>query len=866
MKFSKLVATILTLALILSAMPAQPAYAAIGDPTIEKEFSPATITVGEVSTLTFTIENTNLGTGWLTELNFTDTYPAGLVNTTPLNVSGNCNAVTYTAAAGGNSFNLTSAWIDAESTCTITVDVTATTAGTKNNTTGFISSTESGVGTDDAAATLTVLLACPTPLEISDFDELSDCIDWANTIAGANTLGLDADITLSDELPSIETEIIINGGGFFIDGSESYVIFNVTAPGNLTVDNLIIRYGNSGAGDGGGIRNFGTVTITDSTLTGNFSTASGGGIYNAGTLTVTDSTLYSNISTTGGGGIYNEGTLTIDNCTISNNEARVDGGGGIYNLETLSIANSTISGNKTTGDGGGVNNKGTMDVESSTFSENLAIGDYHYGGGIHNENLITSIENSTFSGNSAYWGGGINNNYGTITNIINSTFSGNSAIVFGGGINNYYAYITTMANTIIANNTGNNCDFRAPTTSINNLTDSAGCNWTAESWANTSLNPAIHLGPLANNGGPTKTHALLFTTPSNPAIDNCGAGATTLDQRGVARPQGTQCDIGAYEYDNTMPFVVSTSLADSYVFQGPSTFTVTFSENLNNAGGGSDTHDVENPGNYLLVEEGTTVGFQTIACSSPDFANDTQITVDSVDFNSSNYTSTLMINGGTPLPVGNYRLFICATTTLIDLAGIELGSGEDDEIFNFVVAESVASESVASSLPETGFAQGIFTTIPVQPASRAYTSSGMTLEIPSLGASMDIVGVPQSKSSWDVTWLGESAGYLAGSAFPTWEGNTVLTGHVWDANNAPGPFAEIKNLQHGDTIEIEAWGLTYTYEVRENKVILPNSVDTVFEHEDYDWVTLVTCEFYNPFSGNYIFRRMVRAVLVDVGP
>jgi LPXTG-site transpeptidase (sortase) family protein len=140
----------------------------------------------------------------------------------------------------------------------------------------------------------------------------------------------------------------------------------------------------------------------------------------------------------------------------------------------------------------------------------------------------------------------------------------------------------------------------------------------------------------------------------------------------------------------------------------------------------------------------------------------------------------------------------------------------------------------------------------------------MTLEIPKLSVSMPIVGVPQTGSEWDVTWLGNSAGYLYGSAFPTWAGNTVITGHVWDALNRPGPFAEIKNLKYGDQIQIQAWGATYTYEVRETKLVTTKNTNAVFQSEQYDWLTLVTCEFYNPFSGEYLFRRAVRAVLVSV--
>jgi len=140
----------------------------------------------------------------------------------------------------------------------------------------------------------------------------------------------------------------------------------------------------------------------------------------------------------------------------------------------------------------------------------------------------------------------------------------------------------------------------------------------------------------------------------------------------------------------------------------------------------------------------------------------------------------------------------------------------------------------------------------------------MTLEIPDLKIQMPIVGVPQSSTGWDVTWLGENAGYLSGSAYPTWSGNTVITGHVWDVFNQPGIFAELKSLTYGDEIIIRAWGKSYHYEVQEKRLLLPSQTETAFRHEEYDWVTLITCEFYNPFVDEYIFRRAVRAVLVDI--
>jgi LPXTG-site transpeptidase (sortase) family protein len=279
-----------------------------------------------------------------------------------------------------------------------------------------------------------------------------------------------------------------------------------------------------------------------------------------------------------------------------------------------------------------------------------------------------------------------------------------------------------------------------------------------------------------------------------------------------------------------------------------------------------------------LLEEGSVAGFQTIDCAQAKTtgvdAGDAQITVNSVTYDNGTFTATL--NLASALPNGIYRLYACGTATLRDLAGNALaGDGTNagtDFSRNFQVQLAAPGGGGAAGgaggganiLPATGFPMGKMTTLPIQPAGKAYTNTDMVLEIPSLNQKLTIVGVPQTDDTWDVTWLGNSAGWLNGSAFPTWAGNTVLTGHVWDAYNKPGPFANLKTLKYGDQIKIHAWGQVYTYEVRESKLISSRNVKTVLKHEEYDWVTLLSCEFYNPVTGNYIFRRMVRAVLVSV--
>lgn len=270
-----------------------------------------------------------------------------------------------------------------------------------------------------------------------------------------------------------------------------------------------------------------------------------------------------------------------------------------------------------------------------------------------------------------------------------------------------------------------------------------------------------------------------------------------------------------------------------------------------------------NPDNYLLIQAGSNTLYDTASCL--DFSNnggavlgdDVQIPTGPIIYDPATFTATVALNGGAPLPYGEYRLLTCGTTSITDLAGNSLNGGVDS-VINFALQN-------ISRLPSTGFAPGRTTLLPEQTPQTIYASLGdLWLEIPSLGVQQNIVGVPQTNTGWDVSWLGRNIGYLNGTAFPTWAGNTVLTGHVYDAYGQPGPFAQLKTLNYGDKIEIKAFGQTYTYEVRERNLILPNRVSSVLQHEEYDWVTLVTCEFYNPFTEDYLFRRAVRAVLVDV--
>lgn len=167
-------------------------------------------------------------------------------------------------------------------------------------------------------------------------------------------------------------------------------------------------------------------------------------------------------------------------------------------------------------------------------------------------------------------------------------------------------------------------------------------------------------------------------------------------------------------------------------------------------------------------------------------------------------------------------------------------------------------------LPATGFAPQVLTALENQPAGSVYSAlDDIWLKIPVLGVDLPILGIPLTPEGWDVTWLGAAVGYLEGTAFPTWKGNTVLTAHVWGADNNPGPFVDLDTLSYGDEIIIHAWGLRHTYKVRAVQWVAPDDL-SVLTHEENDWLTLITCRGYDQTAQGYQWRVAVRAVLMDV--
>jgi len=348
-------------------------------------------------------------------------------------------------------------------------------------------------------------------------------------------------------LPDMTSPITIMGNRSIIQrdsgAADNFRILFVDS-GNLTLNNVTISGGNITANGGGILNHFGTVRLNNSIVSGN-SARNGGGILNhfGGTVTLNHSILSDNSATYDfsgfsnvGGGIANyDGTVTLNHSTISNNLAYY--GGGLHNEDMMVVRNSTISGNSTPVFGGGIRNDGTLTIHNSTLSGNSAAGN---GGGIYSSGIVT-LNNSTVSGNSAEEsGGGIFNDLGTL-NLHRSLISGNLAGT-GAEIANFSIINANNYNLFGHSGLSNAQAFSGFTP--------GGTDITATSDGTTPTPLTNILDPnLANNGGPTQTHALV---PGSPAVDAAPIAECLpppingLDQRGVAR-NDAGCDSGSFE-------------------------------------------------------------------------------------------------------------------------------------------------------------------------------------------------------------------------------------------------------------------------------------------------------------------------------
>jgi hypothetical protein len=365
-------------------------------------------------------------------------------------------------------------------------------------------------------------------------------------------------------LPVISSVITIAGQGSTIaraSGAPEFRLLTVNGTGDLTLQETTASGGASTGypGRGSGVANYGgTLTITNSTISGNTSRDAGGGVNNeyGGTLTITNSTIAGNA----GNGVFNSyfSTVTITNSTISGNTASV--GGGVGNrASTLTITNSTIAGNTASYGGGGVANLASFYGDFGVIPGTL------------------TITNSTISGNTADTRDGGVANVGSDLTLIRTLVSGNTAPVTPEVFNDG-AVVADSHNLFGVDGDAGVVGFSPDPTDV---VPPAGVRL-----------PAILEPTLALHGGRTQTLALV---PGSPAIDAGGpvcldaeGNSLRTDQRGRPRPVDgngdglVACDIGAFEFFPVVSDLVTldpdldTGFDPTPVPGGPAgTFTVT---------------------------------------------------------------------------------------------------------------------------------------------------------------------------------------------------------------------------------------------------------------------------------------------------
>ena len=437
------------------------------------------------------------------------------------------------------------------------------------------------------------------------FGTLNACTVTNNTATGGNAGGIHihavSSLTLRDSI--VSNNIGVNGGGI---SNSIYASYSSGGSFLRIYDSLI--EGNTATGNGGGIFSYAkteSLVLNNSVVENNIANSSGGGIFlrkstSSGpgvSLPFAGSIISNNTASEYGGGMFLTSDAAIDDVVITNNFAGRNGGGvfidadigGKTNLSDitlsgnsagrfgggfaisrdflrLTIEDSVITSNSAAFGGGFDFNSGDLDLVNSTVSNNSAVS----GGGFHsNENTYISIAGSTISGNSAENGGGffkvnglidienstLSNNFANNTGgalyvqesgigLSHTTISNNSANVRAGGIHLGIGMSSfSLQNSIIANSDGRDCiifsdvEVESDTSSI---IEDGSCFTNAR-----EVNPGLL--PLADNGGPTMTHALLEGSRARNQASrlNC----PELDQRGEVREfRDGFCDVGAYEF------------------------------------------------------------------------------------------------------------------------------------------------------------------------------------------------------------------------------------------------------------------------------------------------------------------------------
>jgi hypothetical protein len=429
-----------------------------------------------------------------------------------------------------------------------------------------------------AALVAGAVIVVPSTARADGTVVVSNATEFVNAFQDATTdrIELAADIALGGAAvrPNAADPLVIDGFGFTLSTSaNSRILETFAATGALTVENLTVTGSNPTLGQGGAIRWIGgDVTVRNSAFVNNDAVSQGaailmdgilvienstfddtntGAIFGAASVTATDSTFTNNLGT----GAIAAMDVSATRSTFIGNEGVV--GGAIQASASLTLIDSTVSGNSAFTVGGGFAAGGELALINSTVNGNEAGAQ---GGGVYNIGTSTRIENSTITGNTATGaGGGVF--YAGEASIVYSTIVGNDS-PDGANISSFVdeGTLEVFGSVVGQSVDGNdNCTNVGSNTSAGYAYEEGADSCGFGNGAGDVTDGADpQLGPLAANGGLTETLLPLAGSPLIDAIPDsaCTSGpatGVTTDQRGVTRPQGSGCDIGAVEVGTEEP-------------------------------------------------------------------------------------------------------------------------------------------------------------------------------------------------------------------------------------------------------------------------------------------------------------------------
>lgn len=359
-----------------------------------------------------------------------------------------------------------------------------------------------------ACSTITLSSALIVPQQVSNLT-LAGPADHTLTISGNNN----SRVLVHNGIGELLIDHLTLTNGSYTAGNHGggciYALGRLRVQ-NSTISNCTLNLGSSFYTNGGGIYTHGNLVLSDSVLSGNQAitgtgSSIGGGAFIGGNLTCARSTIRDNVATgpTGqsqAGGVFVAGSMQLDSCTITGNQAPSIGAA--QTAGTVTCTNSTISGNSAANDHGGLLGQGSITLDHCTIAFNTQFAKF-FGAGLFAGGTVLIANSSIIARNTSTQNGA---NYDLSLSNVSATFSGNHNLIMASNKN-------TPPNTV-------------------------------------SDDPKLE--PLADNGGPTLTHAL---QPDSPAIDK-GDNIHGLpwDQRGVGYPRldGAAPDIGAFETTDTI--------------------------------------------------------------------------------------------------------------------------------------------------------------------------------------------------------------------------------------------------------------------------------------------------------------------------